>query len=195
MNKLLSLFLVSLLLTACSSETPIEEPVDELPVIEPVETLTNEDWTDCSLAETKLAIEGITEKMLPQQITACRKLGDLSFAFITQPNSWIALQDVRDWEAEGHSALSGLLYKEEGSEWEVFFEIPEEDFNPVNLFLRGEDLVLDIADDSGAGSGEGKLLRYTYTFSAVQDHAGTWVKEKCDEYYVPETYSADKTCL
>lgn len=195
MKKLSLIFLTALLLTACSSEAPVEEPVVEQPAVDPVETLTNDDWTDCSLAETKRYVKEITEQISPEQITACRKLGDKSFAFVTQPNSWNVLQEVRDWEAEGNTAWSGLLYKEEGSEWEVFFEIPEEDFNPLNLFLRDEDLVLDIVDDSGAGSGEGTLLRYAYPFASLDDHSGAWTKEKCDEYYVPESYSADKTCL
>ena len=187
MNKFLSLLLAAILFTACSSETPASEPVVEEPTIEAVETLTNDDWTDCSLAEVQREVETqLPEELSPNQITACRKLGDMSYAFVTQPNTWNALQEVRDWEADGHSAWAGLLSKEEGSEWEVFFTIPEEDFNPVNLFLRQEDLVLDIADDSGAGSGEGKLLRYV--------NSGEWLKEKCDEYYVPESYSTEKNC-
>ncbi|MEK9160069.1 MAG: hypothetical protein AAB383_05055 [Patescibacteria group bacterium] len=187
MNKLFSLFLATLLLTACSSETPAPGPIVEEPTVEPVETLTNDDWTDCSLAEVQREVEEqLPEKLNPNQITACQKGGDMSYAFVSQPNSWNALQEVRDWEGEGNSAWAGLLSKEEGSEWEVFFTIPDEDFNPVNLFITEESLVLDIVDDSGAGSGEGKLLRYV--------NFGKWVKEKCDEYYIPETYSADKTC-
>ena len=195
MKKLLTILLGALLLSGCSSEAPAE-PVVEVPVAEPVEVLTNDDWTDCSLAEVQREVEAqLPEKLNPNQITACRKLGDMSYAFVMQPNTWNALIEVRDWEAEGNSAWAGLLSKEEGSEWEVFFKIPEEDFNPVNLFITEESLVLDIVDDSGAGSGEGKLLRYVYPFAGVvEENLNEWVKEACDEYYVPETYSVEKNC-
>lgn len=196
MNKLFfTFFALSLVLTACSKEEPVETPV-EVPVVEtPEEPLTSEDITNCSIAAAKLDLQrSPIEGLHVEQITDCYLLDDVEYAFVSQPNAWTLLQEVRDWEAEGNSAWSGLLKKEPGEEWERFLEIHEEDFNPIAFFMREEDLVLDIADDTGAGSGEGKLLRYVYPFAGVTEEAlNQWTKERCDGYYVPETYS-ESTC-
>lgn len=197
MNKfLITLFTLTLLLAACSKEEPVETPVEE-PVVETPEeeAITSDDITNCSIATVKFDLErSPMEGLHKEQITECYALDGTYYAFVMQPNSWNALQEVRNWEGEGNSAWSGLIMKEPGENWEEFLKIPEEDFNPVAFFVREEDLALDIADDSGAGSGEGTLLRYVYPFAGVTEGLNTWTKEKCDAYYVPETYSADKTC-
>lgn len=186
---LLAAFFVLVLLPACQKEAPVEEP----PVEEPEETLTNDDITNCSIAAVKLELEReAIEGLHKEQITECYSLDETEYAFVSQPNAWTVLQEVRDWEAEGNEAWSGLLKREAGKDWEIFFEIPEENFNPVGFYLREEDLVLDVADDSGAGSGEGTLLRYSYPFAGVsEENLQQWAKEKCDGYYIPETYAKE----
>lgn len=133
------------------------------------------------------------------QITNCYWLADMRFAFVTQPNANIAMSDVRKWEGDGNIASSGLLIKQIKGEWQWFFRIDKDDFNPVGLYLDldKDRLVLDIADDSGAGSGEGRLLRYIYPFKG-SDKANLykWQRESsCEGYYVPEKYSySDGKC-
>lgn len=130
------------------------------------------------------------EEIHPDQITEAFGWADMEFFFVLQPNANVVLESVREWENEGHVAKSGLLTKHVQGDLQWFFQIKEEDFNPVGLYLGRSKLVLDIADDSGAGSGEGKLLRYVYHFAGVDESTlHQWQKaESCEGYYVPETY-------
>ncbi len=187
MKKFLTSFLpVILILAACETET-VEPTVDEPVVEEPTEPEVAEVLTNCSLAEVKLELEREPiEGVLPEQITECYSYGTVDYAFVTQPNTWTVLQTVRDWEAEGNSAWSGLLKRDAGKDWEIFYQIQDEDFNPVGFYADEEQLVLDAADDNGAGSGEGTLYRYVYI--------NEWAREKCDGYYIPETYGEDEVC-
>ncbi len=196
MKKLISLFLPAILLFA-ACETEPEEPIIEDPVAEePEEPELTDTLTNCSLAEVKLELEREPiEGLLPDQITQCYSYGTTDYAFVTQPNTWNAMQTVRDWEAEGNSAWSGLLKRDAGKDWEVFYEIQDEDFNPVGFYVQAEQLVLDAADDSGAGSGEGTLYRYVYAFAGVTDeNLNKWTRERCDGYYIPESYTEDTVC-
>ena len=141
-----------------------------------------------------LWLEGISGDIHPDQIAVFYSIGDVTFAFIAQPNSWTPLLAVREWEEEGYSTWSGILIKHVKGPWEVFLQVPEEDFNPVALYLEEQQLVLDLADDNGAGSGEGSLIRYVYPFDGVNEELlFEWIKEKCEGYYVPETYTKS-TC-
>ncbi|QQR55531.1 hypothetical protein IPG41_03180 [Candidatus Peregrinibacteria bacterium] len=143
-------------------------------------------------ANPEICQEGIKgselSDVLPEQITRCFSLGDLTLAFVTQPNAWNALPETRVWESEGNIAWSGLLAKPIKGKWELLYKIPDEDFNPVNLILEGEQLILDAADDSGAGSGEGALQRYVYPVGVADELLKTWQKLKCTGQYIPETY-------
>lgn len=191
-----SLFILSLallLLNGCAYnvDTITEEPTES-------STPTLGEFFKMASKESAQLVEGPcpstfpgldTLNALPEQVTKCYNLMDMSFAFVTQPNSWNALPETRAWEAEGNTAWSGLIsYHVEGT-WELFTKIAEEDFNPVNLVLGGSDLFLDIADDSGAGSGEGTLNRYVYS---LEDPNFTpfysWMNIGCTGYYIPETY-------
>ncbi len=193
-KKILLIAGTFLFLTACVAE-PI---VSELPA--PNEGLAktgidfsayvDEDWGKCGVEEVKSNLEkNPIENLQPDQITDCYSIGDMYFAFVSQPNNWTALSTVRDWESSGNSAWSGLLYQNVNGPFEVFFEIPQENYNPIGLYLEEESLVLDTADDSGAGSGEGKLLTFRYAFTGVVDELlYKWVSEKCSSYYIPENY-------
>lgn len=193
--------LALLLLSGCSTDV---DTITEEPTATP--TFSNSEWiamTIASAAKDGLEVteletatpcqEGVAASsltdVLPEQITRCFSITDLTVAFVTQPNSWNALPETRAWKSEGNTAWSGLLAKPIKGEWDIFYKIPDEDFNPVSLILEGEQLILDAADDSGAGSGEGTLQRYVYQTTGVVDELlNTWQKLKCTGYYVPETY-------
>lgn len=157
----------------------------------------DEDWGKCGVEEVKANLEkNPIENIHPDQITDCYFIGDMYFAFVSQPNNWTALSTVRDWESSGNKAWSGLLYQNVNGPFEVFFEIPQENYNPIGLYLEKESLVLDTADDSGGGSGEGRLLTFRYSFAGVVDELlYQWTAEKCTSYYIPENYVKDsKEC-
>lgn len=200
-KSLLVLSLAFLLLNGCATSV---DTITEEPTTTP--TPDNTEWIAMTIAsgakeglemtewdtpvpcQEGVAASSLTD-VLPEQITRCFSIADLTIAFVSQPNAWTALTETRAWEAEGNTAWSGLLAKPIKGEWEVLYKIPDEDFNPVNLILEGEQLILDAADDSGAGSGEGTLQRYVYPTAGVVDELlNTWQKVKCTGYYVPETY-------
>lgn len=191
-----------LFLTACTTQLSPENP-----------SFTNKEWIEGTIKSALKEGLELTEwdsaepcqeeiadsdlsNIHPQQITACYSLTDLTIAFVTQPNTWTALEEVREWEAEGNTAWSGLVAKPIKGEWELLFQIPDEDFNPLALYSTEEGLFLDAVDDSGAGSGEGTLQRYAYLVSGVTDeNLYTWQKEACTSYYIPETYTDETACV
>lgn len=160
------------------------------PLVLNLSGLSNENWNECDVEAAKIAIaESGIEDVHPEQITACYSLADVSFFFVSKPNSWTALPEVRSWESDGNKAWSGLLFKHVEGPVTVFLKIEQDDYNPVGLYLEDEALVLDTADDSGAGSGEGQLLRYVYPFAGVaEDLLYEWANERCTGYYNPDVY-------
>lgn len=205
--KIISLFLLALTLSACTGSediawNPAEEPAEESATLEtfqqtidfsfyleggytdlshwPVDEV---DWED---VDWPVPLQNFHK----DQVTDFYSIGDVTFALVGQPNAWTAMESVRAWEEAGNTAWSGVLVKSPKADWEIFFQAPEDDFNPVGLYLEEEQLVLELADDSGAGSGEGVLIRYVYPFAGVADELlNTWVKEECDGYYIPELYA------
>lgn len=145
----------------------------------------------CDLETVQKSLQESNFKNIhPDQVTDCYTIEDMTFAFVSQPNTWTALIDVREWEKEGNQAWSGLVFQRAQEPMRIFFQIPENDYNPVGLYLQSEALILDVADDSGAGSGEGNLLRFVYPFAGVSaDLLYKWSAEKCTGYYNPDTYS------
>lgn len=202
MKILTSLLVLALTLSACSSPEPIE--IEEPTTLEQTQMKINfsdyfeDGYTELTywpVDEVDWAPKTAFSNLLPEQITEPNQLsgfytiGDLTFAMVNQPNSWTALTPVRDWEEAGNTAWSGVLVKRPQTDWEILFQASEDDFNPVGFYLEEEALVLELADDSGAGSGEGTLIRYVYPFAGVVDELlYTWQKEKCDGYYIPELY-------
>ncbi len=208
-----SLFILSLALLLLNGCAYNVDTITEEPTVYPPMP-SNTEWISMTIASAAkdglevteletatpcqegVAASSLTD-VLPEQITRCFSIADLTIAFVSQPNAWTALTETRAWETEGNTAWSGLLAKPIKGEWEVLYKIPDEDFNPVNLILEGEQLILDAADDSGAGSGEGTLQRYVYPTAGVVDELlNTWQKVKCTGYYVPETYMYEAfSCL
>ncbi len=198
MKILTSLLVLALALSACSSTEPIEteEPMTLEQTQMDIDFSSyfeegNTELTYWPADEVDWAPEGTLSNLHPDQVTDFYSIGDLTFALVTQPNSWTALEAVREWEEAGNTAWSGVLVKRPQTDWEILFQVPEDDFNPVAFYLEEEALVLELADDSGAGSGEGTLIRYVYPFAGVVDELlYTWQKERCDGYYMPEVYVA-----
>lgn len=181
MRKAITLFsLATFFLVGCNPDTP-PAPITENPV--PTE------WTSCSVeaVQENLGLWTANWVFLPEQITACYKLGEQEFAFISQPNTWTALPTVREWEKEGNTAISGVLSIKEGLMPELLFQIPDADFNPVGIFGNEEQWTIDAADDSVASSGEGALMRYTR-----QKESPGWSSKSCTNLYIPETYAPEE---
>lgn len=196
MKILTSLFVLAFTLTACSSPEPVE--IEEPMMLEQTQVDINfssyfedgySELTFVSEEDFDWAPDAPLSNLHPDQVTDFYTTGDLTFAMVNQPNTWTALEAVREWEEAGNTAWSGVLVKRPQTDWEILFQVPEDDFNPVGFYLEEEALVLELADDSGAGSGEGTLIRYIYPFAGVVDELlYTWQKEKCDGYYIPELY-------
>ena len=185
--------ILALFCNACQTvKAPAVEESSELSLNELIKNAANSGLTLTESQNSSISVEGV----YPEQIGKTFALGEeLSFAFVNQPNDWTPLPSVREAEASGAPAWSGLLIRKAEGPWEVLYKIPDDDFNPVGLTLQEESLMLDAADDSGAGSGEGILQRYVYLFDGVVDELlYTWQKEECNSYYVPETYTAETAC-
>jgi len=144
--------------------------------------------TGCSEEELAQAKESLIDQEVsgdihPDQVDDCFLLADYVFALVKQPNMNFDLPNVRKWEGEGHDAWSGVIVKPVDGDWQVFTKVDDR-FNPIHFYNSiYKKYSLDVADDSGAGSGEGKLIRYTFPFSKNQ-----WEKS-CESYYVPEEYT------
>jgi hypothetical protein len=189
MKKLL--ILLTLILSACSSNTASIQTTIQTAVEEGAKFIEVE---SCDAMIEDIEKQAVQLNLHPQQIMHCYSLADLSIAFVEQPNTWTALHNVREWEKEGNIAWGGLIIKPMGGTWENFLKI-DEDFNPINLFTTKDSLILDTSDDSGAGSGEGTLQRYSYPAAGVaEENLFQWTKEKCTSYYIPETYNSETAC-
>lgn len=203
MKILTSLFILALTLAACSSPEPIE--IEEPTILEQTQMDINfsdyfeDGYTELSYWSVEEVDWAVSEAPLanfhPDQVTSFYSIGDVIFAMVSQPNTWTVLESVREWEAAGNTAWAGILVRRPETAWEILFQVPEDDFNPVDFYLEEEALVLELADDSGAGSGEGTLIRYVYPFAGVTNELlYTWQKERCEGYYVPETYVEGLGC-
>lgn len=195
MKKILSLLVLVAALSACTVPV-VPGPITLRPTQRGVDfdSYLGEGGTELSylaVDEVDWSLEGNFSNLHPDQIAGFYTIGDLTFALVTQPNAWTALEAVREWEAEGNEPWAGVLVKRPQADWEIFFQASEEGFNPVAFYLQEEQAVLELADDSGSGSGEGALIRYVYPFAGVVDELlYTWQKEMCNGYYIPELYVA-----
>lgn len=108
------------------------------------------------------------------QMVSCREYFDVSLNLISSENGG-------DWAGLGIRQTAGLHAK--------FFEIPDEGFNPVNLYQTEEALVLDTASEDGT------LQRYTYAYAGVtEENLHTWTKDKCTGTYDEASYVAETAC-
>lgn len=206
MKKLLTaLTLSALLLSACSVDVNTDPEAE----VSPTETTETTGTSNLSDAEEELLgdlLEGdpleecdveweknwVEEDagFITEQMTGCYEVFGISLTLISAPNQNWAGIETRAWEAEGNTAWAGILIRKTAGDHEVFFKIPDEGFNPVGLYQTEDSLILDTVAGDGAGSGEGTLQRYVYTFAGVSEEIlNTWQKEKCTSYYVPETYN------
>lgn len=121
---------------------------------------------------------------------------ELAFAFVERHNMNKPLYDDQGNLWQELTTSSGVIFTaDRGQTWKKSFEIParigacvgvapgeeRERFNPVGMFWENKKFYLDIADDCGAGSGEGNLIRYSTTDGAK------WKRESC-YYLVPQQY-------
>lgn len=191
MRKIFLIAGLVLLLAGCVSNSDESVPPSLDEGID-FSAFVGQEFSKCDFSEVETSN---IENIHPDQITDCYSIGDMNFAFVSQPNNWTALINVREWEVKGNKAWSGLLYQKANEEWQVFFEIPQENYNPIAMYLEKESLVLDTADDSGGGSGEGRLLTFRYSFAGVVDELlYKWTAEKCTSYYNPDSYVKGKGC-
>lgn len=203
MKKLFSAFTLSaLFLSACSvnintnSETEVKPTETTAPSTlsdseeDLIEDLLNGNpLEDCDVEWEKNWVEE-DAGFIAEQMTECYEVFNISLTLISAPNQNWAGIDTRAWEAEGNTAWAGILIRKTAGDHEVFFKIPDEGFNPVGLYQTEQSLILDTVAGDGAGSGEGTLQRYVYSFAGVsEENLYTWQKEKCTSYYVPETYN------
>lgn len=128
----------------------------------------------------------------PQMRNGYRLTDDAAFALVERRNSNKPLFDDVGNIWYGTTTFAGVLFTpDQGQTWKKSFEIPahlgacedRETFNPVGFFWERGRFYLDIADDCGAGSGEGNTIRY----STID--GSTWKRESC-YYFIPEAYYA-----
>jgi hypothetical protein len=133
--------------------------------------------------------QGFPEDVLPEQIKNRYLIQNSLYVFALQPNANNYLPSLNNRKMLWHGVLKS---KDEGKIWSKFFIIldpndPAEKnrkikYNPVGVFAEKESIYVDIANDRGAGSGEGQLLRFKTT-----DEGKTWQKVGCF-YFIPENY-------
>ncbi len=124
------------------------------------------------------------------------------FAFVEQPNQSNPLWLASGVSLFGRPGLESyppvnfagmLLSRDGGSTWRTVFSLPPVSptgqnegslppFNPVGMFVEKGLLWLDVVDASGAGSGEGTLVRY----SSADGFA--WKKADGCFYFITESY-------
>ena len=125
------------------------------------------------------------------QITMVIKSNNELFAMASQPNMNYALETLQDKTIKWHGVLRSA---DNGKSWSRFFTIddpkaPDESygteqikFNPISVFREGQSIFVDIADSHGAGSGEGRMVRFEST-----DNGVTWQRRGCLDF-IPERY-------
>ena len=119
------------------------------------------------------------------------QLGDLLFVFVLQKNMNTPLLNLPfDVETEwGGVLVSG----DQGAHWQSFlmYQNPMTEgglvlrHNPVGMYVKQDQLFIDVSDAAGAGSGEGQLTRFT-----LSDDYKDWLVEGC-YYLVPEVYEQE----
>ncbi len=115
-------------------------------------------------------------------------LGTIQFLIILQLNRNYAVE----YPGHGEAKWAGLLIDDHG-QWFKFFTVhntPDSTNagavihpNVVGVFAESGKLYVDVADDRGAGSGEGSLIRYF-----TVDGGKIWQQEAQSYYFIPEIY-------
>lgn len=127
--------------------------------------------------------------ILPAQIKSAYIVSGSTYMLVFEPNANYHFPDLQGKTIEWHGVLRS---KSQSEPWVKLFTItnpPDPDrpgqyikYNPVGVFADKAAIYVDIANDRGAGSGEGQLVR----FSSTND-GQTWQRVGC-YYFVPEQY-------
>lgn len=133
-------------------------------------------------------VRNIPADVLPNQIRgAVFKIGDSLYAMAYEPNLNFPMVKTTIDQIQWHGVLQS---KDGGESWKKFYTIKDGvdaagqrvKYNPVGVFAEDGQLYIDIANDRGAGSGEGYLKRY-----AAKDDGATFAAVGCF-YFTPEKY-------
>lgn len=145
-----------------------------------------------------MRLSGLPDFVLPEQLLSYNaEKGDtidgytwgdnLVFAFAEQPNMNRPMRQIN----RDNIKWVGILARQKGQmTWQPFAEIKKASdtnnrcankYNPVSMFTGAGRLFVDVANDCGAGSGEGELVRFW------TNDGERWVKEGC-YYLLPEKY-------
>jgi hypothetical protein len=130
--------------------------------------------------------------VFPEQIKAKYSVSGNLYAFAIENNANYHLQALVGKNISWHGVLRS---KNNAESWEKFFTINDPanpsavgqkiKYNPVGGFLENGKMLIDIANDQGAGSGEGQLIRFS-----TNNDGKTWQQEGC-YYFMPERYYPD----
>ena len=130
----------------------------------------------------------------PAQFRTAYVMADTAiFGVIRQNNQNVVLETDDQLSYGWPVSFAGLIFSaDRGQTWKQVFAIPTSTvmfggqavhMNVVGLSLgKNSDYILDIADDHGAGSGEGNLMRLS------SKDGKTWMREKRCYYLMPEVY-------
>jgi len=183
-------------LSACTPEAPPSEPASPAPIQVLSEPDVAEMVHNMGGATVPVGIGFSSEWILPAEIkpiqfqNAYRLYESVYFGIIQQPNSNIYLPDAEGRQTEPVEFAGIIFTQDNGKTWSNFFEIKNEyaddsgpvHLNPVGMFWYEGRYYVDLADDRGAGSGEGNLLRYWTS------DAQNWTRETECYYFNPDTY-------
>jgi hypothetical protein len=138
-----------------------------------------------------LQLKNLPADVLPEQIWSKYSVDGNIYAYVIQNNANYHIPALTDKVIKWHGVLRS---KDNGQSWEKFFTVSnpkdpdtgnEIKYNPVGGFFENSKMYIDIANDQGAGSGEGQLIRFS-----TSDDGEKWVQEGC-YYFIPERYYPD----
>jgi hypothetical protein len=134
-------------------------------------------------------VRNLPSDVLPEQIRAKYSVNGSLYAFAMQNNLNYNYPELSGKAIAWHGVLRSA---DEGQSWEKFLTITDPadpgtpnrkiKYNPVGGFMENGNLYLDIANDQGAGSGEGQMIRFS-----TGDDGKTWQQAGCF-YFIPERY-------
>lgn len=127
--------------------------------------------------------------VLSAQIKSAYIVNNSTYMLVYEPNTNYDFPDLQGKTIEWHGVLRSKANTEP---WVKFFTITDPPdssqqgqkikYNPVGVFSDDKAVYVDIANDRGAGSGEGQLVRFMST-----DDGQTWQQAGC-YYFIPEQY-------
>lgn len=188
MKKLLIIFAVAMIAAGCNKTTQVPEQTNNQPAhteenIPDAAKFTREEY-EASIKDMP-NIPGLPSDIYRTQVGKEVSIGNTKYLFILQGNSNYNIP-IPDGENEKWAGI--LSSNGNGKTWKKFFTIKDptvtEDgrtvtwrHNPLSITSVNGNIVIDLVDERGAGSGEGNLTR----LSSIN---GTeWTKIGC--FYYP----------